>query len=195
MLCPFESIPTFTQQLTQTFEPELASHEDEETALTPAVPSILEPVQPAKRLSLVECPPKSQAQLLAPANMHKGEDSAEECLSSGAADLPSPDSLLQRPPYYLTLTQAGSGIEVSSSHSPSLTALEQYLSRWSSVSQPPSNLTLKLHSCSLQKGRFASLTIGKITVPVVATIVEKLLGYELRHACGAWTFVRATEFE
>lgn len=183
MLCPFESIPAFTRQLTQTFEPELEVQNDEETKAPTVEP------QTAAAAST------AQTEIRDPISPEHSEDGSAEVPSLGVASLPSPDSLLQHPPFYLTLTQTASTVEVSSSHSPTLTALEQYLHRWSSASQLPSNLTLNLRQCSLRKGRFASLAIGNVSLPVVATIVENLLGYELRHTCGSWTFVRTTEFE
>ncbi|EJT50893.1 hypothetical protein A1Q1_07955 [Trichosporon asahii var. asahii CBS 2479] len=186
VLCPFESIPAFTRQLTQTFEPELEAQNDE----APKVPTVK-----AAQLRPQSAASTPQIEIRDPIFAEHSEEGPAEVPSLGVASLPSPDSLLQHPPFYLTLTQTATTVEVSSSHSPTLTALEQYLRRWSSASQLPSNLTLNLRQCSLRKGRFASLAIGNVSLPVVATIVENLLGYELRHTCGSWTFVRTTEFE
>lgn len=102
--------------------------------------------------------------------------------------LPRLDDLLQAPPYYLTLTQAALTVDVTCSHSQSLVLLEKYLKQGA--------FEVKLQDCRFRQGQFDRLNVdASVSLPVLAAVVERVLGYELKHSCGSWTFVRTTELE
>lgn len=194
VLCPFESFPLFTRQLTKTFEPELAATQDPSTTPTTKsaveTPLFMDSLEPVIAAALRDAQPSPAVQ--------PPQEASLKTAPAVAAALPDPAALLQGPPYYLTLSQAGSTVDVACSHSPSLVLLERYLRQWSpTTGKLPNGLSLTLHECPLTPGLYDGLTIDThdrpLSLPVVAAIVERLLGYELRHSCGSWTFVSTKE--
>ncbi|KAL2124912.1 hypothetical protein VTJ04DRAFT_1277 [Mycothermus thermophilus] len=130
------------------------------------------------------------------------------------ASLPRPDDLLLKPPYYLTLSHGGDMIELQCSHSPTLTVLAEYLRKWcrtnhNDTRNPPA-VNIKLHQCAFGLGEmFDRLTLrtgdpsgyGRstspftITSPMLVSLIEGVLGYDLISVDGVWKFRRDTEFK
>lgn len=195
VLCPFESIPLFTRQLTKTFEPQLEAIQDPSatppTKCAVETPLFMDSLEPVIAAALQDAQPSPAVQPL--------QETTLKTAPAVAATLPDPAALLQGPPYYLTLSQAASQVDVACSHSPSLVLLERYLRQWSPTPRKlPNGLGLTLHECPLTPRLYDGLTIDThdrpLSLPVVAAIVERSLGYELRHSCGSWMFVRKQEF-
>lgn len=127
-----------------------------------------------------------------------------------AASLPRPDQLFLRPPYYLTMTASTKRIELHCSHSPTLQFLSEYLQRWCRVNRhdttnPPA-VQIMLHQSAFGLGEmFNSLVLStehtrytnefQVTAPMVAALIEGVLGYELLPALGGWSFRRDVEFK
>lgn len=227
VLSPSDSIPKFTQQLAQAFEPapEVSLAPDDghlkqrvielsqtmsrtdpavETPLDivveppeHGVPKLIEHI-PLKSLSP---PPLPMTTALTKAAATNRTTLPNPSAIPNPAILPGPGTLLQEPPYYLSLSKVGSDVEVSCSHSPTLVFLEKYLRDWGTNSPRQPNLcnalNLELHECPLGPDRHCSLkvsTAGGVSIPVIAAIIERTLGYEVTHSCGSWTLVRRTEF-
>ncbi|KAL2271398.1 hypothetical protein VTJ83DRAFT_769 [Remersonia thermophila] len=130
-----------------------------------------------------------------------------------AASLPRPDELLLRPPYHLTLSHTGDGIELQCSHSPTLKLLAEYLKKWcrtnhNDTRNPPA-VNIQLHQCAFGLGElfdrmtmktgdgrygYGSSNPFTMTVPMIVSIVEGVLGYDLISTEGTWKFRRDTEF-
>ncbi|KAK4200026.1 hypothetical protein QBC40DRAFT_280690 [Triangularia verruculosa] len=127
-----------------------------------------------------------------------------------AASLPRPDQLFLRPPYYLTMSASNKRIELHCSHSPTLQFLSDYLQRWCRVNRhdttnPPA-VQIILHQSAFGLGEmFNSLVLStehtrytnefQVTAPMVAALVEGVLGYELLPTQGGWSFRRNAEFK
>ncbi|KAK0748393.1 hypothetical protein B0T21DRAFT_380235 [Apiosordaria backusii] len=127
-----------------------------------------------------------------------------------AASLPRPDQLFLRPPYYLTMTASSKRIELHCSHSPTLQFLSDYLQRWCRVNRhdttnPPA-VQITLHQSAFGLGEmFNSLVLStehtrytnefQVTAPMVAALIEGVLGYELLPTQGGWSFRRDIEFK
>lgn len=198
VLFPFESIPSFTRQLTQTFEPELDTSRDSADPLQGE--QITAPPQPVGHQASPAAAPRSPSR---PAAQQVQARLPKRDASADPLALPDPEALLQQPPYYLTLCPTASNLEVACSNSATLLYLEHYLSHWSAASRVlPNGLSLQLHACPLRQGLYDRLTISAhdrpvslpVSLPVIAAIVQRSLGYELQHSCGTWTFIRTTAF-
>ncbi|KAK4098769.1 hypothetical protein N658DRAFT_509218 [Parathielavia hyrcaniae] len=123
------------------------------------------------------------------------------------ASLPRPDQLFLQPPYHLSLTHGHREIELQCSHSPSLQLLADYLKRWCRVNHAdtrnPPSVQVTLHQSAFGLGEmFDRLTISTeatkytnqftVTSPMMVTLIEGVLGYELVSTNGAWHFRRDT---
>ncbi|KAK4174506.1 hypothetical protein QBC36DRAFT_333522 [Triangularia setosa] len=127
-----------------------------------------------------------------------------------AASLPRPDQLFLRPPYYLTMTASTKRIEMHCSHSPTLQFLSDYLQRWCRVNRhdttnPPA-VQITLHQSAFGLGEMFNLLVlstehtrytneFQVTAPMVAALIEGVLGYKLLPAQGGWSFRRDVEFK
>ncbi|KAL2136196.1 hypothetical protein VTI74DRAFT_5074 [Chaetomium olivicolor] len=127
-----------------------------------------------------------------------------------AASLPRPDLLLLQPPYHLTMTSSHQCIELQCSHSPSLEFLADYLKRWCRVNHAdtrnPPAVEVTLHQSAFGLGEmFDRLTLSteetrytnrfRVTAPMIVSLIEGVLGYQLTSTRDAWIFRRDTEFK
>ncbi|KAL1837816.1 hypothetical protein VTJ49DRAFT_3381 [Mycothermus thermophilus] len=127
------------------------------------------------------------------------------------ASLPRPDELLLRPPYHLTLSHAGDRIELQCSHSPTLKVLAEYLKKWCRTnhndSRNPPAVEIQLHQSAFGLGEMfdrMTMSTGRhgygspnpftITFPMVVSLIEGVLGYDLISTDGMWKFRRDAEF-
>ncbi|KAK0661240.1 hypothetical protein QBC41DRAFT_37037 [Cercophora samala] len=143
-------------------------------------------------------------------NVDSSKPQAKVEFLPNAASLPGPDQLFLRPPYCLTMTASTKRIELHCSHSPTLQFLSDYLRRWCRVNRhdttnPPA-VQITLHQSAFGLGEmFNSLVLSteharytnefQVTAPMVAALIEGVLGYELLPTQGGWSFRRDVEFK
>ncbi|KEZ43545.1 hypothetical protein SAPIO_CDS4458 [Scedosporium apiospermum] len=125
--------------------------------------------------------------------------------------VPRPDELLLRPPYHLIVfARSLNEIEIQCSHSPTLKFLSAYLAKWCRTNhqlhnKPPS-VESNLHQSAYGLGTWHDrLTLYAenrysgghcITPPIILSLVESLLGYELTYQeSSRWVYRKDTPFK
>ncbi|KAL2161703.1 hypothetical protein VTH06DRAFT_8265 [Thermothelomyces fergusii] len=126
------------------------------------------------------------------------------------ASLPRPDRLFLHPPYHLTLVAGQQTIELQGSHSPTLEFIAAYLNRWCRANhadtRTPPAVQVTLHQSAFGLGEmFDRLTLSTaqtrytdqftVTAPMIVSLIEGTLGYDLISTHGRWVFRRDANFE